>query len=66
MGWLWLDDIVYIIFGKNYELAAELAIMMLPALSFFAVDSVLCNDYIVTKIFIANVQVVTSINYECI
>ncbi|GJC04257.1 hypothetical protein KAM385_12860 [Aeromonas hydrophila] len=40
MGWLWLDDIVYIIFGKNYELAAELAIMMLPALSFFAVDSV--------------------------
>ncbi|CAD7548279.1 oligosaccharide flippase family protein [Aeromonas hydrophila] len=40
MGWLWLDDIVYIIFGKNYEIAAELAIMMLPALSFFAVDSV--------------------------
>ncbi|MGL6462025.1 hypothetical protein [Aeromonas hydrophila] len=40
MGWLWLDDIVYFIFGKHYELAAELAIMMLPALSFFAVDSV--------------------------
>ncbi|TNI50450.1 hypothetical protein CF117_12730 [Aeromonas veronii] len=41
MGWLWLHEIVYFIFGKDYELAAELAIMMLPALSFFAVDSVL-------------------------
>ncbi|MEZ6961517.1 MULTISPECIES: oligosaccharide flippase family protein [unclassified Aeromonas] len=40
MGWLWLHEIVYFIFGKHYELAAELAIMMLPALSFFAVDSI--------------------------
>ncbi|TNI17155.1 hypothetical protein CF132_20585 [Aeromonas dhakensis] len=41
MGWLWLHEIVNFIFGKHYEPAAELAIMMLPALYFFAVDSVL-------------------------
>lgn len=40
MGWLWLHNIVYFIFGQHYESAAELAIMMLPALSFLAVDNV--------------------------
>ncbi|MGL6609291.1 hypothetical protein ACSZOM_05945 [Aeromonas hydrophila] len=58
VGWLWLHEIVYFIFGKDYELAAELAIMMLPALSFFAVDSVLMQRLYRDKNIFDNVQVV--------
>ncbi|MGL6576989.1 hypothetical protein ACSZOE_07095 [Aeromonas hydrophila] len=64
VGWLWLHEIVYFIFGKDYELAAELAIMMLPALSFFAVDSVLMQRLYRDKNIFDNVQVVFSINYK--
>lgn len=40
MGFLWLTDIVTLIFGQHYQPAAEWAILMLPALSFLAIDSV--------------------------
>jgi O-antigen/teichoic acid export membrane protein len=41
LGFLLLKDIITLIFGLHYQPAAELAIMMLPALSFLAIDSVL-------------------------
>ncbi|WP_254803782.1 MATE family efflux transporter [Aeromonas salmonicida] len=41
LGWVWLSDIIALIFGQHYQPAAALAKMMLPALSFMAVDSIL-------------------------
>lgn len=41
LGWVWLGDIILLIFGQHYQPAAALAKMMLPALSFMAVDSIL-------------------------
>jgi O-antigen/teichoic acid export membrane protein len=41
LGCLWLDDVVSLVFGQHYQPAAKLAIMMLPALSFLAIDNVL-------------------------
>lgn len=41
LGWVCLKDIIVLIFGQHYHSAAALAKMMLPALSFLAIDSVL-------------------------